>query len=839
MIIKLDDKREYDNIGEKAKSIMRLRNKGFCVPHGIILNEEFFYSCFLNEDIKNEIEEYLQILTSENVHNISEKIKSIIDKCNISSEKWNDVEILLKENIKYAVRSSSSKEDLDNFSFAGQYDTFLNVQGSYNIKDSVKKCYKSAFNSTALHYIVENSMCKNSKISVNDFTMSVLIQEMVEADISGVAFTINTITGNDKEIIMEFVKGNCEKLVSGKAVPEKYIYDWMEEKFIYKAENGFVSDDKIMELINTSIAVQQEYGYPCDIEFAFSKDRLYLLQARPITKICYTSFKEIWTNANFKDGGVSSTVCRPFMWSLYEYIWDDSLKNFLLNTKLWNKRDNEKLGDMFYGRPYWNLGAVKKVMKKVPGYVEKDFDDDLGITRSYKGNGVVIKPSLSVLFPFIKTVIAYNYIVLKRTRNFESIRENLMLKYYDYFNKMKEIKEYRDIEADWVKLIKDDYHLSESTYFTQVFINTIWQTLFKNKMLKYVSSEEYYKLISSFDNISHLRLHNELNNLCSKIKKDNYSYDYWKNTESGEIYRDYKVSKNQFYFTDLESCIDKYGYHSNRELDVSYPCYYEDIRAVINIVKMLLNNKEKDVEYSYEEYFLKLKKKLGRRKYKSLKKSTDFMRKLLWWREEFKDISTRYYFLIRMYTLKLAEKYEAEGIIKNSEDIWNLKINDITDFIENNIDAETLKYRAEKNKNYYRSFRNFSNPDELGMKNLDKDKKEQHYKVDLCGVGCSPGEVEGTARVVENVEDIDKIRKGEIVVTKFTDTGWTSRFSYFGGLITEHGGVLCHASIVAREYGIPCIVSAKNVMKSIKDGSTIYMNGQTGEIRIRHGDLKN
>ena len=75
-----------------------------------------------------------------------------------------------------------------------------------------------------------------------------------------------------------------------------------------------------------------------------------------------------------------------------------------------------------------------------------------------------------------------------------------------------------------------------------------------------------------------------------------------------------------------------------------------------------------------------------------------------------------------------------------------------------------------------------------------------------------------------------EIKKGDILVTKFTDTGWTSRFSSLGGLITEHGGILCHGSIVAREYKLPCIVSAKNVTKLIKDGSTIHMNGETGEI---------
>ena len=110
----------------------------------------------------------------------------------------------------------------------------------------------------------------------------------------------------------------------------------------------------------------------------------------------------------------------------------------------------------------------------------------------------------------------------------------------------------------------------------------------------------------------------------------------------------------------------------------------------------MLNSEEEKISYSYEDSLISLKKRYGKIKYKHLKKDIEYMRKLLWSREELKDISTRYYFLIRMYTLKLADKYVNMGILKNSEDIWFLKIKDIFDFMENKIQVEDFKRYSRK-----------------------------------------------------------------------------------------------------------------------------------------------
>ena len=99
-------------------------------------------------------------------------------------------------------------------------------------------------------------------------------------------------------------------------------------------------------------------------------------------------------------------------------------------------------------------------------------------------------------------------------------------------------------------------------------------------------------------------------------------------------------------------------------------------------------------------------------------------------------------------------------------------------------------------------------------------------------MGANNGRVTGIARVIESFDEIDRLQKDDILVTKFTDTGWTPKFAILSGIVTEYGGILCHAAIVSREYGIPAIVSCYDVMTKIKDGQKIMIDGTSGVVTI-------
>jgi Phosphoenolpyruvate synthase/pyruvate phosphate dikinase len=829
MIVKINDRQIPTNIGNKAKSLMVMKTVGFEVPNGFILDSDTFNEVVEYNKKKERIED---LLSKTNLANVKENcllIAKLFDDFVLPENIVEDINSNIKAG-KYAVRSSGIKEDLDNYSFAGQYDTFLNLDGIVAITKAVVDCYKSMFSENIITYFLNNN------IPLVNLEMAIIIQEMVDADKSGVVFTINPLTGNDKEMVAEVAKGLGENIVSGKVNPELYLHNWFDNNCDFSDSNCLLNSQEMTNLFKVSHAIMLHFGYPCDIEFAIKEEKLYILQARAVTKIMYSQISDQWSTADFKDGGVSATVCTPFMWSLYEYIWDTTLSKFMLELKLIKKKDIHKLGQMFYGRPYWNMTMVKQCMAKVPGYKERSFDEEFGVKITYEGNGVETKISLKLLFDLIKTAWCQRKIVRKQNDTVSSFKEEYLNKYHNYLT--SDFNE--DIDGVWYELVKNVYLQSEGTYFWQIFINTVHQSLFKDSLLKYVSESEYLNLISGLDNISHLLPFYDMWNITRKIKADESCFDYWRNADISSIKTLYENKSTKYFIPELRTYLNNYGYHSEKELDVTYPCYYEDVEKVIKMFKDTLELDDscspiidrQTQSTKYQEQLSKVKSSVSSQKFAKIVKKIDTMRNMLWWREELRDISTRFYYIIRIYTLELAESYVKRGIISSIDDIWFLAISDIFAFMNNELDIDSIQDILERNKKYYNSFRNYLSENEIGSVFDNEGTNNHNDPNQIKGIGCNNGVVIGTARVIENLSEIDRLNVDDILITKFTDTGWTNKFAILKGIVTEYGGILCHAAIISREYGIPCVVCCHNATQKIKDGSTISINGATGEVLI-------
>ena len=819
-------KKTNDKMGNKAKFLMEMKNHGFNVPNGFVIDSDTYIEEIKNNKLETKIKNSLKKINKDNIEEISKEIIKYFDKFQFSDEVKTKIEKNLNSKKLYAVRSSGTKEDLDNFSVAGQYETFLNIKKE-NILENIINCYKSMFTTTILSYLV------NNEIDLNDIKMSVIVQEMVDSKYSGICFTINPITGNDKQMLIEVGNGLGENIVSGQNKPEQYYYNWYEDKYEYDENNKLLNKKMLKTMTETFHNIMLYFGYPCDIEFAIENNELFILQARKITKIKYQGYDYLWTTADFKDGGVSASICYPYMWSLYEYIWEYTLKKFLIDSKILKEKEiPKKLGDMFYARCYWNMSAVKLAMSRVIGYKEREFDNEYGINPTYVGDGQTTKASLKSLIAILKMAIAQNKIVKTREQNKEILKSDLLEKYNDY-KENYDNNAIKDIKQDWYKLTHDDYLKSESTYFWQIFINTIHQSLNKDSLLKHISEEEYLTLIGNIDDISHLLPFYEMWDASRKIRSDKNSKEFWTNTDIKTISK--KIRQKNYNLPEILEIINKYGYHSDSELDVTVECYYEDNTTIISTIKDLIKLDDsfspyKDQEKGHKKFketLEKIKEKIGTKKYKKLEKKIKKIRTMLWWREEFRDVSTRFYYLIRIYTVKLSEFLVEEKVLKEKEDIWFLKVGQLWDFFDKKLTKKDLNTIIEKNKKYYNSYKNYMSENEIGSVFENNVKKATS---EIKGLGANNGKITGTARVIKSFDEIDRLQENDILVTKFTDTGWTPKFAILSGIVTEYGGILCHAAIVSREYGIPCIVSCTDVMSKIKDGETITINGATGEV---------
>ena len=137
-----------------------------------------------------------------------------------------------------------------------------------------------------------------------------------------------------------------------------------------------------------------------------------------------------------------------------------------------------------------------------------------------------------------------------------------------------------------------------------------------------------------------------------------------------------------------------------------------------------------------------------------------------------------------------------------------------------------------RNRLYYRSFRNYDNPNEIGLR-YDGSETSNQVKNNgnvLHGIPCSPGVVTGTARVIKDIFDAHRLEKGDILITRFTDPAWTQKFSLLSAVATETGGLLSHAAVISREYGMPSVLAVNGLTSNIKDGQIITIDGCKGEI---------
>jgi pyruvate, water dikinase len=178
-----------------------------------------------------------------------------------------------------AVRSSASAEDSEAASFAGQQETFLNVLGAAEVARHVVECWASFFSDRALFY-------RARKGSLDDVRMAVVVQTMVEPDKAGVLFTCDAVQRRRDQMIVEAVRGLGEQVVSGHVTPDHYVVDRGGRVKREAVPNGGVLDpEELTRLADLGRLLEERFGMPQDIEWAFAGGDLYLLQSRPVTTL--------------------------------------------------------------------------------------------------------------------------------------------------------------------------------------------------------------------------------------------------------------------------------------------------------------------------------------------------------------------------------------------------------------------------------------------------------------------------------------------------------------------------------------------------------------------------
>ncbi len=335
------DRHDIGLVGGKGANLGEMIKNGFPVPPGFIVTSESYYHILEVNNLKPKIKEIISNLDAsnpKNLNHVSHQIKKLILHAKIPDDlALKIIKAYLKlgrggNQTLVAARSSATAEDLPDASFAGQQETYLNVSGEANLIQKVRACWASLFEPRAIFYRQEKGF-DHFKVGI-----AVPVQKMVQSDVAGIMFTVNPVTNDKNQIVIEAVWGLGEKIVQGAYTPDHYLVQKQTYKILQKQVNSQtkymtlsrnqnkelkvpssrqnkpkLTDDQIIKLAKLGQKIQQHYFFPQDIEWAMEKNVLYIVQSRPVTTIDFSKKEKPVINTSKSTKLLSGDPASPGM----------------------------------------------------------------------------------------------------------------------------------------------------------------------------------------------------------------------------------------------------------------------------------------------------------------------------------------------------------------------------------------------------------------------------------------------------------------------------------------------------------------------------------------------
>ncbi|MGE7874194.1 phosphoenolpyruvate synthase [Bacillus paramycoides] len=856
------EKTQLSLVGGKGLNLRGLSNiQGIQVPEGFCVTTVGYEKAIEQNEVFQALLNQLTRLTIEDrdqIGEISKKIRETIMEVEIPSDVAEVVARYLSRfgnEHAYAVRSSATAEDLPYASFAGQQDTYLNIIGKEAILQHVRKCWASLFTDRAVIYRIQNGF-EHSQVSI-----CVVVQRMVFPQASGILFTADPITSNRKVLSIDASFGLGEALVSGLVSADNYkvkegeIVDKMiatKKLAIYALKEGgtetkqidptqqkiqTLTEQQILQLAQIGRQIEAYFGCPQDIEWCLVDDTFYIVQSRPITTLYPIP------EANDQENHVYISVGHQQM--MTDAMKPLGLSFFLLTTRAPMRKAGGRLfvdATQRLASPASReflintLGKSDPLIKDALTIVieRDDFIKLLPDDEKEKSIGKSM-PSASSQ-PQIENDPAIVTDLIKNSQaSIEELKQNIQTKsgmdVLDFI--LEDIQQLRKVLFNPQSIAVIMAGMDASSWINEKMEQWLGEKnvadILSQSVQNNITSEMGLALLDVADMI---RPYPEVIEYLQHIKDESFLDELVK-FKGGEKARDA-----------IYAFVNKYGMRCSGEIDITKTRWSE---KPTTIIPMILNNmrdfeagaSKRKFEEGLQEALKKEEELLNRlqhvpdgvQKVEETKRMISLIRNFTGYREYPKYGMINRYFIYKQALLKEAEQLMQNSVIHKIEDIYYLTFEELHEVVRTNkLDYEVIN----KRKNEYKLYEKLTPPRVItsdGEIITGKYKRENLPAEAIVGLPVSSGVIEGRARVILNMEDAN-LEDGDILVTSFTDPGWTPLFVSIKGLVTEVGGLMTHGAVIAREYGLPAVVGVEHATKLIKDGQRIRVHGTEGYIEI-------
>jgi|SRR3989344_6696919 len=759
-----------EKIGSKAGNLFKLKEAGILIPTFFVLETSLSYA-----ELHHQV------------------------KYSIPNSKY------------FAVRSSAISEDSKEKSYAGHFYTAIGVRMEHLVNE-VDKVQRS----------------------FTEIGGSVIIQEFIPSEKAGVVFS----DAGNRTMVINANMDLCDPVVRGQECDE-YLVDingniikkytplakkaliFKNGEFEWKIYDSQVLNNKeIKEIFSTAKQIEKIMGEPQDIEWCILKDKLYILQSRPITRNVFEEKEKIhFDSANIAESysGIVLPLTFSFASSLYKNVYKSLLIASGVSAKKLNTYNNifSNMLSLYYGRMYYNMNNWYKMMSFLPGYKRNKANLESMITSNIREEiqkdiepslWLQIKYPLLVLFKFL----FFNAEIKIFKRNVSNCVAMIRNQKLEDLN-LHECKElYHQLEK---QLLKNSYLPVENDFIIMTCLG----------VLKKNHNDELLRDAVRFGNISVEQI-KFLQYLAENIKDIPTLWEYVKNHD------EVKFKKELLSHTGVKQKLEKYftqyGGRFANELKLESEDIEENFEKFAHLLQLYVENNralEKLQEKRLQSNFLK-----GTFSNFILKK----FKKYATQREELRLLRSNTFGVVRKIFRRIGQIYEDSKIITETNDVFYLTIQEILE--KNTLSYTNFKEIIKKRKQEYESDFKVQPPSHFSILQGEMPEIVSQTKNNtktIIGRPCTSGKIRGTVRIFKDFS-IPSTVDFDIIVAQHTDPGWTPLLGIAKGLIVEHGGILSHASIVSRELGIPTVIGATNATGILKDYQVVEVNGSTGLITI-------
>ena len=758
-----------------------------------------------------------------------------------------------------AVRSSASDEDGADQSFAGQLETFLSVAPA-DVEARVIDVCRSGFSERVFAYRREHGLTAAPK------PPGVLVQRMVAARAAGVAFSADPVSGRRGIAVVTAVKGLGDALVSGEADADTWTIDRrltiVDRRLKTNSTSPILTDDEIVGIARLARAAARHFERPQDIEWAIDAQGLWLRQARPITSIAALpdpdGLRTIWDNSNIVESysGVTTPLTFSFAAEIYEHVYRQFCRLMRVPERVIGDNDDtfRNMLGLIRGRLYYNLLNWYRMLALLPGYhsnrrfmeqmmgVRETLPDDVAAEiKSSVPVGTVLD-RLHLLSAMVGLVL--NYLTLNERVSAFYARLNAALATPDPPLEDRRPDElaahYRDLRGQL--LLRWDAPLVND-FFAMIFYGVL-----RSLTKKWCGDEEgtlQNDLIGGKGGMVSAEPALRMRELARLARVEPGLVDTLVNGDARAIAA--AVAKSPELQRAYAGYLDKFGERTVNELKLESATLHDDPMPLLRGIGNLAQ--QPDDAQAATTAGEALRAQARERTAKALD-GHPVRRVLFQWilkqaqrrvrdRENLRLERTRLFGRVRRIFVELGRRFAALNVLDDPRDIFYLEVDEVLAFVEGRSTLTYLRGLTALRRAEFARYEQEPPPDDRfetrGLAYTAQSHRQQTAtQADageaLQGLGCSPGIVRGPVRLVRDPRTVQLDRK-TILVAEHTDPGWIMIFPSALGVLVERGSLLSHAAIVARELGIPAIVSLPGLMHWLNDGEWVELDGRTGRVR--------